>query len=273
MAENNDNNSGDGDQELRMWVTPSRISRTAPFKVTICAGVSWLQRQGIEPQAIWTAGQKPCCVPYNKPTLSLGCTSRTPAPTIEGDELTFEFDYCRSHCNSSRLHLGGRVILMLQIRNRKGEVAAIVRSEPLVLAAKKCRGVARVQRAASLSSNFALGNVRPSAVPAMTSVPTVASSVPSSATVTSFASVNSESLEPSAPPAEDSDTPMEVPPEEQRQAEAEPEPEDQGRAERVRKLVEDIQRLERENMFKMWLLEVLIYAEAARIFQQFGVFM
>eukprot|EP00727_Mastigamoeba_balamuthi_P005033 m51a1_g14528 hypothetical protein (134) ;mRNA; f:927142-927543 len=43
---------------------------------------------------------------------------------------------CRRHCNSSRLHLGGRVVIVFRIRSNEGLELAQARSEPVTLHSK-----------------------------------------------------------------------------------------------------------------------------------------
>eukprot|EP00727_Mastigamoeba_balamuthi_P001932 m51a1_g11736 hypothetical protein (233) ;mRNA; f:138542-139543 len=53
---------------------------------------------------------------------------------VGGPQRAFEFSNCISYCNSSRLHLGGRVVIVATIR-RRGESEEVCRaaSEPLCL--------------------------------------------------------------------------------------------------------------------------------------------
>eukprot|EP00727_Mastigamoeba_balamuthi_P014615 m51a1_g978 hypothetical protein (232) ;mRNA; r:407456-408339 len=58
-------------------------------------------------------------------------------PPVRGasGQRVFLFDRCKSNCNSSRLHVGGRVVLVVTVRGPQGPMAAAV-SEPLALVSK-----------------------------------------------------------------------------------------------------------------------------------------
>eukprot|EP00727_Mastigamoeba_balamuthi_P011838 m51a1_g7277 hypothetical protein (215) ;mRNA; f:2984-4849 len=53
--------------------------------------------------------------------------------TSTEQSLRFRFPHCQSNCNSSRMHLGGRVVIAFDIRCSGGSLVARALSPPLVL--------------------------------------------------------------------------------------------------------------------------------------------
>eukprot|EP00727_Mastigamoeba_balamuthi_P003476 m51a1_g13125 hypothetical protein (256) ;mRNA; r:1390-2550 len=133
----------------RLWVSQTRIFRTATFEVCIAARAAWLESNAVTPDAVWKSGRNAvllnclenrtlepcprCCVPISKPNVSVECSSTTPTPAQQGDELVFVFD---EFCNSSRLHLGGKVVLLVEIADARGAVVCRLHSDRLLLCSK-----------------------------------------------------------------------------------------------------------------------------------------
>eukprot|EP00727_Mastigamoeba_balamuthi_P005929 m51a1_g1956 hypothetical protein (193) ;mRNA; r:1027965-1049094 len=78
-----------------------------------------------------------------RPNVSVECAREAPVPLWQGDEVVFVFDRCRSWCNSSRLHLGGKVVLLLEIANARGAVVSRLQSDRLQLCSKSALQVFR----------------------------------------------------------------------------------------------------------------------------------
>eukprot|EP00727_Mastigamoeba_balamuthi_P008699 m51a1_g4451 hypothetical protein (220) ;mRNA; f:157906-159037 len=97
----------------RLWVSQTRIFRTATFEV----------RLPLIPSCWWAPSDV-----FGGPNVIVACSSATPSPVQQGDELVFVFDVCRTsvftptYCNSSRLHLGGKVVLLVEIVDTRGAV-------------------------------------------------------------------------------------------------------------------------------------------------------
>eukprot|EP00727_Mastigamoeba_balamuthi_P014655 m51a1_g9815 hypothetical protein (267) ;mRNA; f:1863978-1865323 len=149
--------TGEAPQQLAgrpvLAVSTTKINRSAPFTVTVVVGSSWMRECGVTAECIWEAGRtavlqrvdseqelKPCakcCV--GKPNVVVSTwpsLSRSLSSASASDSLSFVFDNCKSYCNSSRLHFGGRVAIAMQIRAVDGSLAAVVRSEPVMLCAR-----------------------------------------------------------------------------------------------------------------------------------------
>eukprot|EP00727_Mastigamoeba_balamuthi_P005921 m51a1_g1949 hypothetical protein (247) ;mRNA; r:982430-983298 len=120
----------------------------------------------ISPDCVWRSGRSAvlcldsaqvhplapcprCCQPSSKPNVLLGCSTEWPEPLMQGAELVFVFDNCRSYCNSSRLHLGGRVALCLEIADGVGAVVARLRSQPFTLCSKSSLQATRARSASA----------------------------------------------------------------------------------------------------------------------------
>eukprot|EP00727_Mastigamoeba_balamuthi_P008701 m51a1_g4453 hypothetical protein (225) ;mRNA; f:165289-166393 len=134
----------------RLWVSQTRIFRTATFEVCIAARAAWLDSNAVTAEAVWRSGRSAvllncfedrtlepcsrCCVPVSKPNVTVECSSASPSPVQQGDELVFVFD---EYCNSSRLHLGGKVVLLVEIVDTRGAVVCRLHSDRLDLCSKK----------------------------------------------------------------------------------------------------------------------------------------
>eukprot|EP00727_Mastigamoeba_balamuthi_P000647 m51a1_g1058 hypothetical protein (171) ;mRNA; f:816716-817567 len=74
--------------------------------------------------------------PRRKRPIVVGGTLREEAHGgSDSRERVFVFDRCKSNCNSSRLHMGGRVVVVVTIRGPQGPIAEAV-TEPLLLVSK-----------------------------------------------------------------------------------------------------------------------------------------
>eukprot|EP00727_Mastigamoeba_balamuthi_P005923 m51a1_g1950 hypothetical protein (1855) ;mRNA; r:984815-1006833 len=121
--------------------------------VSVAVDPRWLAAHDLSPSCIWKSGRSAvlcpdsinarplapcpkCCQPSGKPNVLLGYSAASPDPAAQGAELVFVFDDCRSYCNSSRLHLGGMVVLCLEIADGAGAVVVRLRSQPFALCSK-----------------------------------------------------------------------------------------------------------------------------------------
>eukprot|EP00727_Mastigamoeba_balamuthi_P004468 m51a1_g14019 hypothetical protein (219) ;mRNA; r:1105202-1106075 len=136
----------------RIWASDS--------KVTFEAGVSWMAehrvtdahvrfqagRAKLYPEGSTLEGDEVptcqrCCAKKGA-NVTLGFTpangSGDPAATeyTPSGTCVVRFDYCRSHCNSSRLHLGGRVVIVVDVLDSRGDVVARPHTQPLMLCSK-----------------------------------------------------------------------------------------------------------------------------------------
>eukprot|EP00727_Mastigamoeba_balamuthi_P007857 m51a1_g3692 hypothetical protein (195) ;mRNA; f:354496-355306 len=166
-------------------VTPSSVFRGIPFQgatqVTLTAPKTWLEGLGVTPACVRTAGlgatlqiepslrvaNQPselqpcskCCAPRGKPNIAISgemCTSDGSSAA----ETAFTFFRCVSYCNSSRLHLGGRVCIVMTITAEDGRFAARVTSEPLSMlsaAAQSSRAAKAAAAAAPAEDSGAQG--------------------------------------------------------------------------------------------------------------------
>eukprot|EP00727_Mastigamoeba_balamuthi_P014289 m51a1_g9483 hypothetical protein (239) ;mRNA; f:610453-611395 len=123
------------------------------MKVTIKASRKWMRRNGVAEDDVWSCGRRasiflegsepgspaigPCqrCGRLRPSIVSLGTQDGSVAQS-SGDVVAFVFDYCRSYCNSSRLHLGGRIVLSVELRASDGRLVSTVRSQPMNLCSK-----------------------------------------------------------------------------------------------------------------------------------------
>eukprot|EP00727_Mastigamoeba_balamuthi_P004036 m51a1_g1363 hypothetical protein (246) ;mRNA; r:397197-398258 len=142
-------------------VSSSIVYRMAPFHVCLVARSDWMQQMGVTPDGIHDAArssqallheceeQMPpqpcakCCRGRGLPNLLLD-HRMLEVPSLQPGTRTFLFDRCISFCNSSRLHLGGRLVIEFVLRSRTGAVALRVLSEPILLQSKTtCRAAPR----------------------------------------------------------------------------------------------------------------------------------
>eukprot|EP00727_Mastigamoeba_balamuthi_P006565 m51a1_g2529 hypothetical protein (212) ;mRNA; r:238826-239657 len=132
-----------------------KVYLCCPFTVTIVVSRQWLALNRVTAADVWSAGfaanvrleghtEDPlescarCC--KQRPGNASISTSRLQAgPTTAGDEAVFVFDKCRSYCNSSRLHLGGRVVIAAELRGADGSVVCRLVSEPFTMCSKSSR--------------------------------------------------------------------------------------------------------------------------------------
>eukprot|EP00727_Mastigamoeba_balamuthi_P012524 m51a1_g7895 hypothetical protein (705) ;mRNA; f:104194-115408 len=77
-----------------------------------------------------------CCATRPKRPITIGGFAREEPPESSGGkERVFVFDRCKSHCNTSRLHVGGRVVVVVTVRGPLGPLAEAL-SEPLTLVSR-----------------------------------------------------------------------------------------------------------------------------------------
>eukprot|EP00727_Mastigamoeba_balamuthi_P005071 m51a1_g14562 hypothetical protein (484) ;mRNA; r:1036076-1039942 len=136
-------------------VSSPSVNRCRPFEVVCIARTEWMAANRLERESIRIAGVRAqayregspdksplepcprCCAPRHRQNIFV-----SPEMTeISGSEAQpgfriFRFSSCFSYCNSSRLHLGGRVVIVFRIVNSEGLELARATTEPLVLHAK-----------------------------------------------------------------------------------------------------------------------------------------
>eukprot|EP00727_Mastigamoeba_balamuthi_P007455 m51a1_g333 hypothetical protein (2434) ;mRNA; r:480953-494021 len=157
-------------------------------RVTVAAPSEWLACNGVGADSVWEAGQRAvllpessdeqplepcskCCEPFGKPNVALGSSSGSLVSETHGGDQHFVFDHCRSFCNSSRLHLGGRVVLALEIVGAGGYVVCRLHSEPLQFCSKSSLQAIRSRSASSSAASTPVlrppvATLSPSLVPA-----------------------------------------------------------------------------------------------------------
>eukprot|EP00727_Mastigamoeba_balamuthi_P005158 m51a1_g14640 hypothetical protein (299) ;mRNA; r:53808-55072 len=125
------------------------------FSATLFVGPLWMEENGVTADDIRSCAQRALVFPENHPQdqqplppcarccggkrANVYIGGSVSEVALSGGERGYVFESCRSHCNSSRLHLGGKVVVMLEIRRADGTVAARVRSQPVQLCSKSCR--------------------------------------------------------------------------------------------------------------------------------------
>eukprot|EP00727_Mastigamoeba_balamuthi_P008903 m51a1_g4635 hypothetical protein (278) ;mRNA; r:331525-332830 len=135
-------------------VSKSRLYPSKFATVTIAIGSQWMAARGVRDEDVYAAADKALAYPESSRTTALGhcsacresarqhrvvrlaasATAAAPAFPRAGLRL-FVFDECRSYCSSSRTHLGGRVVIGVEIRGASGSVVARAFSEALSLCA------------------------------------------------------------------------------------------------------------------------------------------
>eukprot|EP00727_Mastigamoeba_balamuthi_P011593 m51a1_g7056 hypothetical protein (212) ;mRNA; r:163873-164871 len=140
-------------REFALRSSTTRARRTQPFQLSFTARTAWLERTGVTAEDIRSAGRSATVhrVAQLQDSTPLGPCSRCsrasgmPPVVVSGemgeetacspDERLFVFYRCVPFCNSSRLHLGGDVVVALTVR-RGDAVVARVLSEPIALYSK-----------------------------------------------------------------------------------------------------------------------------------------
>eukprot|EP00727_Mastigamoeba_balamuthi_P012033 m51a1_g7452 hypothetical protein (170) ;mRNA; f:117015-117903 len=131
--------------------TASDLSLVASTtRVTLVVRTAWMEQNGVSASDIREAGRTAAVHRASRDDEPLGpcakCSdTRMPPVVISGEmgeeaprspeERVFVFYRCLSFCNSSRLHLGGDVVLALTVM-RGDEAVVRVLSQPLVLHSK-----------------------------------------------------------------------------------------------------------------------------------------
>eukprot|EP00727_Mastigamoeba_balamuthi_P007307 m51a1_g3197 hypothetical protein (257) ;mRNA; r:451375-452545 len=126
-----------------LWVSTENAFRGSAFAVGVVAPASWMRRHNVEPQHIRNAGATAYAVLRGSPLdqLEVGCTmyesygQSAPADPAGEPCREFVFESAKTHCTSSRLHLGGKIELVFELRGPHDNVVARIRS---VQAAEAC---------------------------------------------------------------------------------------------------------------------------------------
>eukprot|EP00727_Mastigamoeba_balamuthi_P009509 m51a1_g5180 hypothetical protein (252) ;mRNA; r:160606-161594 len=157
-----------------LTISSTKVYLSAPFTVTVVVKRQWMGECGLTASDIWSscigatlhldgapsrAPLEPCdrCCRGKHNNIAIGASDKHRKATGTDDELVFVFDRCRSFCNSSRLHLGGRVVLVIDMRNASGEAVARLESEPFTLCSKSARHAALASKKAEEEARKANG--------------------------------------------------------------------------------------------------------------------
>eukprot|EP00727_Mastigamoeba_balamuthi_P004514 m51a1_g14060 hypothetical protein (247) ;mRNA; r:1218888-1220153 len=145
-----------------LLVSTSSIYRTIPFQLIFVAPVAWIERHGVSVSDIREAGMRAtvhhrdtedspplepcqrCCAEKGTPNVFVSGEMAENPPTTPF-ERTFVFYRCVSNCNSSRLHLGGRVHIVFSVYVN-GTLAGRAATEPLLLQSKTGMRAQKKQR-------------------------------------------------------------------------------------------------------------------------------
>eukprot|EP00727_Mastigamoeba_balamuthi_P008714 m51a1_g4465 hypothetical protein (333) ;mRNA; r:206478-211694 len=143
-----------------MWVSSDNVTRGSQFAIGVVVPASWMGEHGLGPEHIRRAaldavvvrrGAKETSVPVSCPK----CCTRSGRQVIEVGSAMYE-SFCSSTVSdpqsspsrefifgapktSSRLHIGGKVELVMQIRDPGDIVVATLRSVPICLLSKPPR--------------------------------------------------------------------------------------------------------------------------------------
>eukprot|EP00727_Mastigamoeba_balamuthi_P008369 m51a1_g4154 hypothetical protein (214) ;mRNA; f:251639-252721 len=125
---------------VSLRVSTTNIVRGRHFEVVCLARAEWMSANGIERESIRNAGVrsqvllegsedalKPCprcCVPRHRQNV------------VVSPDMAESPEAAPGYCNSSRLHLGGRVVIVFRIVGSAGVELARAQTEPVVLHAK-----------------------------------------------------------------------------------------------------------------------------------------
>eukprot|EP00727_Mastigamoeba_balamuthi_P001684 m51a1_g11512 hypothetical protein (509) ;mRNA; f:9096-12999 len=173
--------------------------------------------------------------------------ARAAAVTPGAPERVFVFDVCKSRCNSSRLHLGGRVVVCLALRRPSdGAVVARVYSDPLQL-------VSRGNKAESSTDTPIQSS--PVDVQMIPDAPTPLSLVPSSAD-------EQHEARKAQQPAEQPQEPQKPQEQQQQQCEGGQGQKEQGQQQAgqrsVQDMLEELQQLEQATLGRLVLIDTLL---------------
>eukprot|EP00727_Mastigamoeba_balamuthi_P004956 m51a1_g14459 hypothetical protein (197) ;mRNA; f:656539-657508 len=100
-------------------VSEVNVVRGKPFEIVCLVRSAWMSARGLEGEAI----------------VHVSPEMAESAGALAGYRV-FRFPQCISYCNSSRLHLGGRVVVVFRLAGSDGSELARVATEPLMLHAK-----------------------------------------------------------------------------------------------------------------------------------------
>eukprot|EP00727_Mastigamoeba_balamuthi_P014042 m51a1_g9260 hypothetical protein (350) ;mRNA; f:63450-65171 len=128
-------------------VSTYKLFINTPFTVTVSMGSKWREMNHLCAEDVWSAGLHatshlegvlsqaigPCrkCT-KNKSVVELAIAQGSEFQSTVGCTDRFVFNSCRTHCSSSRLHLGARVILSISLP----AVGVSIYSDPLELCSK-----------------------------------------------------------------------------------------------------------------------------------------
>eukprot|EP00727_Mastigamoeba_balamuthi_P008500 m51a1_g4272 hypothetical protein (239) ;mRNA; f:306008-306929 len=160
--------AADADAPPRVWASAAKVYALTPFQVAFEAGVAWMAQHRVTEELVRgqagrarlfledpggrheAAGEElplcqRCCArrganvtlgfsPASERTTAAAAAAA--ASTTARDTCVVLFDYCRSYCYSSRLHLGGRVVIEVEVLDCLGNVVARPRTQPLMLCSK-----------------------------------------------------------------------------------------------------------------------------------------
>eukprot|EP00727_Mastigamoeba_balamuthi_P008759 m51a1_g4505 hypothetical protein (238) ;mRNA; r:380878-381863 len=156
----------------RVWASSSKVYFLSPFQVTFEAGLAWMAEHHITEELVRDqAGRAklllagsghrredeaselpPCqrCCSARGANVTLGFStayfSSHAADSAATGTCVVHFDDCRSHCNSSRLHLGGCVVIEFEVVDSLGHVVARPRTQPLMLCSKPTHRTSPLER-------------------------------------------------------------------------------------------------------------------------------
>eukprot|EP00727_Mastigamoeba_balamuthi_P004360 m51a1_g13922 hypothetical protein (179) ;mRNA; r:817396-818246 len=136
-------------EEPYLLVSSRQVHRTVPFEITCVTPPGWMEVRGVTVADIKDAAARStvhfesdvddqpirpctkCCVAKRKPIIAIGAHMREMPASEMG--RCFVFENCFSYCNSSRLHLGDRVVVVFRIFGADGSLAARAMSQPIAL--------------------------------------------------------------------------------------------------------------------------------------------
>eukprot|EP00727_Mastigamoeba_balamuthi_P007662 m51a1_g3516 hypothetical protein (247) ;mRNA; f:906758-907783 len=134
----------------RLLVSRTEVTRGEAFSVCVVVSKRWMDENKVDSDQVWAAGHTsvvhregredqqplpPCpkCKPGGRSAVAVRASvAQRRAPVLGGqDALEYVFDRCLS---SSRLHLGGRVVIVMELRSCVDKsVVCRLTSSPLTL--------------------------------------------------------------------------------------------------------------------------------------------
>eukprot|EP00727_Mastigamoeba_balamuthi_P001009 m51a1_g10905 hypothetical protein (228) ;mRNA; r:55268-56419 len=124
---------GDSAAAVFLRVSAASIVRGRAFEICCLVRSDWMSANGVEPESIRSAAvRSQVHLEGAVDSPPVGPCARCCTPRKRQNVLVAPDMFC----NSSRLHLGGRVVIVFQISGSQGEELARAVTEPLVLHAK-----------------------------------------------------------------------------------------------------------------------------------------